>query len=111
LENIKSKKIAEMNDNEFEFYDDYIFYCDANPCSLMQYLAIKERNDIYLTNNELDFRNNCKDECQNFVEKHPQTKAGKRKLRRKKIVRFSLIPIGLLGCAIGAFAYQPGGNR
>jgi hypothetical protein len=56
-----------MTTNEYDYFSDHFWNCDSlKPCSLKQYIEIKDKNEIEMTNNEYDFYHKCKEECESY---------------------------------------------
>ena len=107
LNSIKNKSVIDMNNNEYEFFEDFIFNCDTIiPCSLLQYIEIKNKNEYDMTNNEIEWYKDVKDECENYMEKHPITKRKKILRRTKQIFLYVLLPVLFVGIAMLAYSFK-----
>ncbi len=70
--------------------------------SLQQYLQIKDKQPFDMTNNELEFYENCAADCNKYMEEYHPTK----KQRRKKYRRIMGVSTAtVLGAVRGGIIY------
>jgi len=108
---IGKKLISDMSLMEADYFADRatdIAWC--NPCSLGQYLAIRDKNQDKMTKYERMIYDECKDGCQNLIKQGVYSERG---LSRRKPHIFGIVALTLVG-TIGVLMllwFTPSGPR
>jgi hypothetical protein len=107
---LRNKPISEMNQNEYDYFEDAVFECESiDPCSLAQFQKVIRLREMDMAN-KLDFYREWRDKCASYREKHRPTPRQRARRITRRVMLVSVIVV-VFGVALFSSFWIAGGGE